>query len=168
MADMVGRSELTLKEVIEDFIKIVPNPILAGGFAMAHHGFVRATVDVDVIAFSNAQNQISAFKGRGYKHESVQLPIGHVDMLTKGNKGVDFLHLNDGEFVESIEARAVIGLLLNHQVRFVSLEDLIILKTLALKGRTRKLDEADLEFLTTLKYDSAYVESWKRKFGVRK
>lgn len=166
LADIVGQSETTLVEVVEDLIKIVPNPILAGGFAMAHHGFVRATVDVDVIVFSSARSHIQSFAGRGYKHESVELPIGHLDMVTKGNKGVDFIHLNDVDFTKSIESRAVIGLLLKHQVRYVSLEDLIILKTLALKGRTKSLDRADLEYLLKLKHDTAYVELWKKKFGV--
>lgn len=166
LADLVGKSPTTLLKVVEDFIQIVPNPIVAGGFAMAYHGFVRATVDVDIIAAASLRMHIPSFVGRGYKHESVHLPIGHLELLTKGNKGVDFIHLDDQAFTESIETRAVIGLLHGYEVRYVSLEDLIILKSLALKGRNKKQDEADLEHLLKLSHDTAYVEEWKKRFGI--
>ena len=167
LADVVGKSSTTLAVVMRDFLEIVSQPIIAGGFAMAHHGFVRATVDIDVLAMDSILSFIKEFESRGYKHESTQLPIGSLDMLTKGNKGVDFIQLKDEHLRASIQTRAVDGTFLDQPVRYVSLEDLILLKTLALSGRKKKMDEADLESLLSKPYDSSYVETWKKKLKIR-
>ncbi len=167
MADIVGNSPTTLAQVMNDFLEIVRDPIIAGGFAMAHHGLVRATVDIDVLAMTDISLYVAQFKQRGYKHETMQLPVGSMELLTKGNKGVDFIHLKNDSFRLSIQSRAVTGLFLKQPIRFVSLEDLIILKLLALKGRKKKMDEADLESLLSNSYDSTYVNSWKKKLNLK-
>lgn len=163
LADLVGKAAITLIEVLHDFLEIVPNPVIAGGFAMAHHGFVRATVDIDVIALGSTKAMTAQFVERGYKKESVHLPIGEIELLTKGNKGVDFIHLANASFQQSIQQRAVVAELFSHKIRFISLEDLILLKSLAVNGRTNKWDEGDLEKLLTLSHDNKYVEVWKKK-----
>ena len=160
MADAIGNASTTLAEVIAEFLEIVPNPIIAGGFAMAHHGVIRATVDIDVISLTSITKLIPKFESRGYRRETMQLPIGALDLLTKGNKGIDFIHLNNSKFVKSIEKRAVEGFFLKHPIRFVSIEDLIILKHLANIGRSKKMDEADLEILLKKSYDTRYVQKW--------
>ena len=167
LADVIGNSTTTLAQVMNDFLEIVKDPIIAGGFAMAHHGLVRATVDIDVLAMKDLTDDIEEFKLRGYKHESMQLPVGSLDLLTKGNKGVDFIHLKNAALRSSIQQRAVRGLFLKQPISFVSLEDLIILKLLALKGRKKKMDEVDLESLVSQPFDSAYVNSWKVKLNVK-
>ena len=166
LADLVGNSEVSLSSVVTDFLQIVPNPILAGGFAMAHHGYVRATVDIDVIAVGSVGRLIGKFEAIGYKHESVSIPIGRLELLSKGNKGVDFLHLESKAFCESIVNRAVEGTLAGSPVRYVSLEDLIVLKMLAVKGRTGRYDQGDLDALVSNSYDKIYVEGWRKKFGL--
>lgn len=165
LADAVGKSATTLIEVLHDFLGIVEDPIIAGGFAMANYGVVRATVDIDVIATVSVRKAIGQLEDRGYKHEFVQLPIGGLDLLTKGNKGIDFIHLNDDDFLNSIQKRAPRADLLAYPVRFVSLEDLIVLKTLAIRGRTKNQDTVDLESLVAMKYDSDYVRDWVKKLS---
>lgn len=166
LADAVGRSSVLLSQVVRDFLDIVPKPIIAGGFAMAHHGLIRATVDIDVLAVEPMTAFIQKFKDLGYKHESLRLPIGAMDLLTKGNKGVDFIHLDNREFLASIQKRQVPGFFFDTQVHFVSLEDLILLKLLAVKGRRKKMDEADLETLLDMAYDKDYVAKMKRSLGL--
>jgi hypothetical protein len=163
LADAVGNSSVTLANVMDDFLKIVPDPIIAGGFAMAHYGVVRATVDIDVVAVGNIKKVIKEFEERGYKHESILIPVGHLDLLTKGNKGVDFIHLTNDSFKKSIQHRAVKGLFRKESVRYVSLEDLILLKMLAIRGRDNKMDEADLENLLKMSHDTKYVKQWQVK-----
>lgn len=166
LADAVGDAAVTLVEVMQDFLEIVQQPIIAGGFAVAHHGFVRGTIDVDVIAIGSTADEINLLKSRGYKHESIQLPIGSLDLLTKANKGIDFIHLNDSVFLKSLVARTVSGKLLNQAVRMVSLEDLIVLKHLAVKGRRGVKDPIDLEQLLAMPFDHAYVDRWKTHFQI--
>jgi hypothetical protein len=166
LADIVGKSETTLAAVMRDFTALVENPIIAGGFAMAHHGYVRATTDIDVIAVKSSKDLIKKFQSRGYKYEAIQLPIGSLELLTKGNKGIDFIGLNNTKLMRTIEARANEGTFFNKKARFVSLEDLMILKLLATLGRTKKQDEADLEVLTKLPHDKAYLDLWKKNLNV--
>lgn len=166
LADAMGNAPVLLVEVMQDFLKIVRNPIIAGGFAVAHHGHPRGTIDIDVFALSSTKDEIEQFKALGYKHESVQIPIGFIDLLTKGNKGVDFIHLDDRAFVASVQQRAVKGIMLNQDVRVVSLEDLIVLKKLSNQGRTNHKDLWDLEKLLKNPHDEAYVAKWMARFGL--
>jgi hypothetical protein len=166
LADAVGDAPVTLVEVMQDFLRIVQQPIVAGGFAVAHHGFVRGTIDIDVIAIGSVASEIETLKKLGYKHESVRLPIGSLDLLTKANKGIDFIHLDDGGFLKSLVSRTVSGKILDQPVRMVSLEDLIILKSLAVKGRRGAKDPIDLEQLQELQFDHAYVDQWKKHFRI--
>lgn len=155
-----------MSQVVKDFLNVVPDPIIAGGFAMAHHGFVRATVDVDVIAIGPISAFIKKFESLGYKHEALRLPIGSLDLLTKGNKGIDFLSLDNELFCKSIAERAVQGTFAGTTVRYVSLEDLILLKMLAVQGRTGRYDQGDLDALLNLPYDRDYVEQWQTSLGL--
>jgi hypothetical protein len=166
LADAVGDAPVTLVEVMQDFLAVVRHPIVAGGFAVAHHGFIRGTVDVDVIAVDSTVAEITALKARGYKHESIQLPIGFLDLLTKSNKGIDFIHLNDSKFLSSLVSRTVEGKILDQPVRMVSLEDLIIMKRLSIKGRRSVKDPIDLEQLEALSFNRSYVEIWRSHFKI--
>lgn len=166
LADAMGNAPVLLVEVMQDFLRIVREPIIAGGFAVAHHGFTRGTLDIDVFAFASVKDEIEQFKTIGYKHESLRVPIGAIDLLTKGNKGVDFIHMDDQAFVASVCRRTVIGEMLNQKVRVVSLEDLIVLKSLSVKGRKSRKDPIDLEQLLEKPHDKAYVETWLRHFGL--
>jgi hypothetical protein len=166
LADVIGKWPTTLAEVMKDFIEIVEDPILTGGFAMAHHGNVRATTDIDVICVGSSKKWVQEFQSRGYTFESMQLPIGHLELLTKANKGVDFIHLNDNAFLRSINQRAVRSNMLIKPVRVVSLEDLILLKNLAVKGRAKDQDAVDLKGLLKFPFDAQYVTEWKAKLGI--
>lgn len=89
-------------------------------------------------------------------------------MLTKGNKGIDFILLKDEEFLKSIISRSVRGLFLKQFVRYISIEDLILLKLLAIQGKRQTQDQVDLESLLQKPFDSKYVESWKKKLKIKK
>lgn len=167
IADAVGTDKITLTSVAAEFLKTVKNPILAGGFAVAFHGFVRGTVDVDSIGIATISAHVAAFKKLGYKSETLKLDIGTLYLLTKGEieKGIDFIDLDNQEFKKSVIARAVPGVFMSSPVKFVSLEDLIILKMLAKIGRKNKKDEIDLEFLLKKPHDKKYVSNWVKKLS---
>lgn len=166
LADAMGGVPVTLVEVMQDFLKVVRQPIIAGGFAVAHHGFVRGTIDIDVISVPGSKDDVEQLKALGYHYESLELPIGSIELLTKSNKGIDFLSLADKRFLESLVSRTVPGLFLNEPVRVISLEDLIILKLLAQRGRADGKGRLDLEHLLAMNFDAAYVELWKTHFGI--
>lgn len=65
LADAVGNSNTTLAQVMADFLELVSDPLIAGGFAMAHHGVVRATVDIDVLAMGSIQSLAEKLVERG-------------------------------------------------------------------------------------------------------
>lgn len=164
LADAMGDAPVTLVEVMQDFLRIVQTPIIAGGFAVAHHGFVRGTVDIDVVAIDSRISEIESFKKLGYKHETVRISCGVIDLLSRSGKGVDFIHLDDDAFLKSLQLRTVAGLMLNQPVRVVSLEDLIIMKLIASRGRKGLKDQLDLEHLLVLEHDHVYVAKWKTHF----
>ncbi len=167
ITDAVGSEKITLASVAAEFLKTVKNPILAGGFAVAFHGFVRGTVDVDSIGLENIGANLTAFEKLGYKSETIKLDIGKLYLLTKGEteKGIDFIDLGNQEYKKSVIARAVPGVFMGSPVKFVSLEDLIILKMLAKIGRKNKKDEIDLEFLLKKSHDQKYVLKWVKELS---
>lgn len=165
LADAVGSAPVTLVEVMQDFLKVVRNPIIAGGFAVAHHGYVRGTLDVDVLSIGSVNAEIEQLKSMGYKHESIRISNGFIDLLTKSNKGIDFIHLDDENFMKSIVARTVPGNFLTEPVRVISFEDLIVLKAIAGRERSGGKDLLDLNNLLKFPYDDAYVQKWLAHFG---
>lgn len=167
LADVVGDAPVTLLEVMRDFLAIVPDPIIAGGFAVSHHVEPRGTRDIDVIAVGSIEPYITEFEKRGYKHETVRLSIGSLDMLTKGNKGVDFIQLDDSTFLSSIKNRTVPGIFLNQKVRIISIEDLILLKMMAYAERKKGQDQVDLDNLLARPHDQTYIDIWKKKLSIK-
>jgi hypothetical protein len=165
LADAVGGAQIALAQVVEDLFAVVSEPILAGGFAMAHYGLLRATADIDVLAVDSVQAALKSLSGLGYRQETLQIKIGMLQLLTKGNKGIDFLILSNTKLRNSMRARAVPGTFMGRPVCFVSLEDLILLKIFAVDGRKSKIDEVDLESLLKKPHDRVYVNRWRNELA---
>jgi hypothetical protein len=124
--------------------------VVVGGIALAHHGVVRYTGDIDVMVRAtpdNAERTLTALRGFGFGSLSltvsdlsapdrvVQLgfPPGRIDILTS----------IDGLTWDEVNAGAVVGEYGGVPVRFISRADLIRNKRAA--GRPQ--DIADIERL---------------------
>ena len=118
----------------------------------------RATSDLDVVVgLGDFAGMALPLQALGYQKESVRLPHMTLEMFTKNDYGVDFIHLDHAEFERSILKRAVVqSSILGFPVRIISLEDLIIMKALS----TRQKAQADLESLQQLPHDSTHVSNW--------
>jgi predicted nucleotidyltransferase len=129
--------------------------VIVGGFALAHHGYVRATKDIDLFlrpAADNAAKVVRALKVFGAPLEALQLgaedfttegqviqlgvPPLRIDLLT-GLSGVDFATASAQSGALDVQGRAV---------RFIGLDALLANKRAS--GRLQDLaDVAALEKL---------------------
>ena len=150
--------ESTLKEILT----IVKEPVIAGGFAFAHYTRPRMTIDIDVIGIGKLPRFSKALLAKGYTHETNRLDNGlTLESFTKNKnlpneEGIDFMWFENEAFEKNVLSRAVSSEMLGFPVKIVSMEDLIIMKSLS----SRTKDKADLEALQEKKYDKQYVEDW--------
>lgn len=131
--------------------------MVIGGYAMGAYGHFRGTNDLDIFIHStevNAKKMIDACVDYGIPPDSlkeemflVQKMIGigtpplRIEVLKKLD-AVDFEYA-----YQRVRKHLVDGLLVN----IVSLDDLILLKRAAKKGRDKARDSEDLSFLEKLK-----------------
>jgi predicted nucleotidyltransferase len=125
--------------------------LLVGAYALAVHGFPRATKDIDVFVWANPGNAASLFKAL----ERFGAPVkdlsagdfakeGTVLQIGAGPRRIDILTCIDGVTFESAYARRTTVRLEGLDVPVISREDLIANKRAS--GRTQDL--ADIERLT--------------------
>lgn len=138
--------------------------MLIGGYAMGAYGHIRGTNDLDIYINAtneNAEKMVVACENYGIPKESikkemflVQKMIGigkpplRIEILKKLDT-VDFKHA-----YQRIKTKKVDGV----SMKVVGMDDLILLKKAALKGRSKSRDSEDLTFL----------EKLKKKLGSRK
>lgn len=150
--------EATLREILS----IVQEPVIAGGFAFAHYTRPRMTVDIDVIGIGKLPVFSKALTAKGYVHETNHLGNGiTLESFTRNKnqpneEGVDFMRFDNEAFEKTILSRAIPSDMLGFKVKIVSIEDLIIMKSLS----ERTKDKADLEALQIKFYDKKYVADW--------
>ncbi|MEM9856241.1 MAG: nucleotidyltransferase [Bacteroidota bacterium] len=131
--------------------------ILIGGYAMGVYGHYRGTGDLDIFVNANEHNAERLIKASisygipatSLKKEMFLVPkmigIGQpplrIEILKKLDT-VDFTYAYQRSEIKEID-----GL----HIRVVSLDDLILLKKAAKKGRDKARDSEDLNFLKKLK-----------------
>lgn len=142
-------------DFLSEFIAAGVEFIVVGAHALAVHGYVRATGDLDVFVRpspDNAARVINALRGFGAPIEAhristddfqragmvyqIGLPPNRIDVLTELS-GVSF---------ESCESDAIHGTLGTNRVRFIGLQSQLQNKRAT--GRTK--DVADAEFLEAI------------------
>ena len=125
--------------------------LLVGGFAVAYHGYPRATADLDVWvkrSAENAENIVTALREFGFvgvevSRELFETPETVVRMGVAPNR-IEILTDIDGVDFPACRSRAVISHVNGSSVPVISLDDLLINKRSS--GRPRDLD--DIEHLT--------------------
>ena len=130
--------------------------LLVGAYAMAAHGFPRATMDIDIWIMPSPQNADSVF--RALQHFGAPLfNLTKEDLIKDGTifqigvapRRIDIITTASGLRFEETYARSLVLDIEGIEVRIPSLDDLITNKKAS--GRTKDL--ADAEALETLKSD---------------
>ena len=131
--------------------------LIIGGYAVGSYGHVRGTNDLDIFINatpSNAERALTACLAYGIESEKLNLEMFLVPRMI--GIGVPPLRIEilkkldvvDFEFAFQRKRRVVVdGELLN----VISLDDLILLKKAAIKGRNQARDSEDLTFLEKIK-----------------
>ncbi len=138
------------KEILQSFRKDGVEFILVGAYALAAHGFPRATLDIDIWVNPTSENALKVYNSlarfgaplrdatvKDFESDDTIFQIGvaprRIDILT-GISGVSF-----GEAWDRTVESEINGLV----IRVLSLEDLV--KNKVASGRTKDL--ADVEIL---------------------
>ena len=131
--------------------------MLIGGYAMGTYGHVRTTGDLDIFVNAtraNAAKMMQACMAYGIEEESLQLDmfivprmvvIGEAPLRIEIIKKLDVVDFKYA--YQRVKTMQVDDL----SVPVVNLNDLILLKHAAVKGRSKARDSEDLSFLQKLK-----------------
>ncbi len=147
---------LNLLQEFKNIIKVLEEEnidyAVCGGMAMAIHGFLRATVDIDIILLQENINKTKdAFKAYGYILESNPMSFGNgetiIHRITKvDTESEDFLVLDMIEVTNSMKEIWKNRKRIESDFGFISVVDktgLIQMK----KMRNSKVDQEDIERL---------------------
>ncbi|WP_460544966.1 nucleotidyl transferase AbiEii/AbiGii toxin family protein [Echinicola sediminis] len=130
--------------------------LLIGGFAMGAYGYIRSTGDLDIFINAtpeNAKKAIAACITFGIEEGDLSedmflvnrmVGIGQPPLRIEILKKLDVVDFNLA--YQRAEKKNIDG----HLIPVISLEDLILLKQAAVKGRNKERDSEDLKFLKKL------------------
>jgi hypothetical protein len=126
--------------------------LIAGGYAVIYHGYVRTTGDMDIWLRPDYENKIKllgALARQGLQDDSIQF-VSQLDFTTPVSfhigqipEKIDFFTFITGLEFDAAKQHSVTLNIENLQVPFLSLPDLIINKMMT----TRKRDQVDVEEL---------------------
>ncbi len=166
----------TLSTLITDFNRRGIQYALAGGWAYSALVEPRATTDIDILLLleqpsrERLQSLLSSLFDSTIIHPAAMvfhgISIWRCVGVLKNQEVVIDLLLADSEYLRNALARRHQIMLDDLSVSILTLEDLILLKTLA--GRLQ--DQADLEKINLredeLRVDWTYVAEWKAKLSL--
>ncbi len=131
--------------------------MLIGGYALGAYGHIRATSDLDIYINATEQNatkMVNACTAYGIPVESIQkemflvqkmIGIGEPPLRIEILKKLDAIDFRYAfQRVKKVDIDGI-------SINLIDLDDLILLKTAAVKGRNRSRDIEDLSFLKKLK-----------------
>lgn len=150
-----GNSSMSIQPDFEEFLRLLEEHqveyMIVGGYAVAFHGYVRFTKDIDIF-FAPSPPNITRLRQAlvefGFREET----LGRVAFERKGNilaigvvpVRIDLLNDIDGIAFGEAQANAIRGRYGQVDVTFIGKEDLIRNKS----STTRAKDKADVEELT--------------------
>jgi predicted nucleotidyltransferase len=145
------------KDFIVELNKHQVEYMLIGGYALGVYGHIRATNDLDIYINAtdqNAQKMVGACVDYGIPAESVKkemflvqkmIGIGEPPLRIEILKKVDVIDFHYAfQRTKKVKVDGV-------SINVVDLDDLILLKKAAVKGRNKSRDSEDLAFLEKLK-----------------
>lgn len=154
------------REFIVELNRYQVEYMIIGGYAVGAYGYARGTNDLDIFinaTLENAQKMRQACVSYGIAEEQLELDMFLVPkMVVIGEPPlrIEVLKKLDTVDFQYAFARTKIIQVDGLSLRVVSLDDLILLKQAAVKGRNKARDTEDLTFLQKLK---ASLTKKKRK-----
>lgn len=151
------------RSIIEAFNKHKVEYLLIGGFAMGAYGHVRSTGDLNIFIHAikeNAERTLQACIDFGIDKEDLKEEMFLVEKMIGIGKPplrIEILKKLDSVDFKYAFQRAEIKTIDGLEIKVVSLDDLILLKEAAVKGRDKERDSEDLIYL------KQYKEALKRK-----
>lgn len=147
---------MLLLEVVDAFEKARIKYALVGGYALALHGIVRATMDVDLVLQLTSKDFSRAEEALGTIGLKSRLPLVAHEVVQMRREYIERRNLLVWSFVDSSSPHRVVDLLLNHDLKDLEVEKIsvgtrrIVVATLAqlLKMKTsagRPQDLIDIE-----------------------
>ncbi|HYG39821.1 MAG TPA: nucleotidyltransferase [Cytophagales bacterium] len=145
------------REFIEALNRNNVEYLLIGGYAVGAYGHIRGTGDLDIFINAteeNANRILSACIDFGIAKEDLKkemfivpkmIGIGEIPLRIEILKKLDTI---DFRYAYQRVRKVVID---NLHINVISLEDLILLKKAAIKGRSKARDTEDLTFLQKLR-----------------
>lgn len=145
------------RSIIEAFNKHKVEYLLIGGFAMGAYGHVRSTGDLGIFIDAtnkNAARTLQACIDFGIDKEDLKKEMFLVEKMI--GIGVPPLRIEILKKLDTVDfkyayQRAEIKIIDGQRINVVSLDDLILLKEAAVKGRNKERDREDLNFLKQFK-----------------
>ena len=142
-----------VRELLRLLVKHRVEFLICGGHAVAFHGYVRMTMDVDILVRPSAANSrrvMAALEDFGFGEagipETAFRQAGTAVSLGAQPNQVDLLTSMSSQDIDQVFAHAVWGSLGDERVPFVSLRDLLRAKREAARPKDR-IDVAELEAL---------------------
>jgi predicted nucleotidyltransferase len=145
-----------MKALVSLFQKHQVEFAVCGGFAVAHYGFVRATMDFDLLVTpgdTNGRKIMAALNEFGFGQSGVTVeaflePGAAITLGSQPNQ-IDLLTSMSSQPTEQIIGNAQLVIIKGLEMKVVSYEDLLFAK----KTSGRPKDRIDFEELTKLGYD---------------
>lgn len=141
------------RDLLEELGRAGVDFALVGGYAVAYHGRVRATKDIDILLAAESENlaraaqALDAFGAPSHVIQSLRsMTDDEIVYFGQPPMRVDFLRRIDGVATADVLSRAESVTLDGVALRVISLRDLVANKRAA--GRARDLEDA--EFLERL------------------
>lgn len=157
MSKVNNKFPADFKEFIVELNKYKVEYMLIGGYALGVYGHIRATNDLDIYINAteeNASKMVRACVDYGIPGESIEKDMFLVQkMIGIGQPPLRIEILKKLDIVDFKYAfqRAIKTTVDGIPINVVDLDDLIILKKAAIKGRNKSRDIEDLSFLEKLK-----------------
>lgn len=145
------------REFIVELNRFEVEYMLIGGYALGTYGHMRGTNDLNIsinATENNAQKMTKAWVAYGIPEEGIEKEMFLVSkMVVIGEPPLKIELLKKLDTVDFRYAyeRARTVTVDNVPIKVVSLDDLILLKKAAIKGRSKARDTEDLSFLEKLK-----------------
>jgi predicted nucleotidyltransferase len=166
MSNPNTRFPANFREFIIELNRYEVEYMIIGGYAVGAYGYARGTNDLDIFINAtdeNAQKMRQACLAYGIEEDQLEIEMFLVPkMVVIGEPPLRIEVLKKLDTVDSKYAfeRVKIVQIDELPLRVVSLDDLILLKKAAVKGRNKARDSEDLTFLQKLK---ASLSGKKRK-----
>lgn len=135
-----------LFELIDLFNKNKISYAIVGGYALAMHGIVRATIDVDIVLNLKLRDFEQAEKLLLQSGLQSRIPVRSKDIINMREEYIKNRNLIAWSFVDPNNPTRQVDLLIN--------KDLSTLKTQVISVGTRKIVVANLEELLKMKQES--------------